>query len=60
MPNLDSEVVDFRAASESFAEIRKADLETLRLLVPSQGSNVPTIGGILLFGSDRHRYFPDA
>ena len=63
MPDLNSEAVDFRAASESFAEIRKlrkADLETLRLVVPYQGRNVPTIAGTLLFGSDRHRYFPDA
>ena len=35
MPELDSEALDFRAASESFAPVRKltrADLETLRLL----------------------------
>ncbi len=63
MPDLDSEAVDFRAASESFAEIRKlrtTDMETLRLIAPYQGRNVPTIGGMLLFGKDRHRFFPDA
>ena len=35
MPGLDSEALDFRAASESFASFRKLvrrDLETLRLL----------------------------
>jgi ATP-dependent DNA helicase RecG len=34
MPELDSEAIDFRAASESFASIRnlrRADMETLRL-----------------------------
>ncbi|MBD3334848.1 MAG: winged helix-turn-helix transcriptional regulator [Candidatus Eisenbacteria bacterium] len=63
MPELSSEAIDFRAASESFAEtrrLRKTDLETLRLVTPYQGRKVPTIGGILLFGKERHRHFPDA
>jgi ATP-dependent DNA helicase RecG len=63
MPDLDSEVVDFRAASESFAPVRAlrhADLETLRLLTSYQGRTVPTVGGVLLFGRDRERHFPDA
>jgi predicted HTH transcriptional regulator len=63
MPELDSEALDFRAASESFAPIRKltrADLETLRLLTAHQGRKVPTVGGMLLFGLNRERYFPDA
>ncbi|XVU22087.1 ATP-binding protein [Actinoplanes sp. CA-054009] len=63
MPELDSEAVDFRVASESFAPVRKlrpADLETLRLVTTHQGRNVPTVGGVLLFGSDRERHFPDA
>jgi ATP-dependent DNA helicase RecG len=63
MPELDSEALNFRAASESFAPIRKLkpnDLETLRLVTPYQGRLVPTIGGILLFGIDRARLFPDA
>ncbi len=63
IPGLDSEALDFRAASESFAGIRKLtrrDLETLRLVTEHQGRNVPTIGGILLFGRERHRHFPDA
>ncbi len=60
---LDSEAIDFRAASESFAAIRKlhrSDLVTLRLLTDYQGRRVPTVGGVLLFGRDRERYFPDA
>lgn len=63
MPDLDSEALDFRAASESFAAVRKlsrSDLETLRLLTIHQGRKVPTVGGMLLFGRDRDRHFPDA
>ncbi len=62
-PGIDSEAIDFRAASESFAPVRKlrrADLETLRLLTILQGRKVPTVGGLLLFGKERERYFPDA
>ncbi len=63
MPDCNSEAIDFRAASESFASVRKlkrADLDTLRLTIKHQGRKVPTIGGMLLFGKQRHRYFPDA
>lgn len=63
MPELDSEAVDFRVASESFAPVRKlrrTDLETLRLMTTYQGRRVPTVGGMLLFGKDRERHFPDA
>ncbi|MEP7310687.1 MAG: helix-turn-helix domain-containing protein [Acidobacteriota bacterium] len=63
MPELDSEALDFRAASESFAPIRRlrrSDLESLRLLTSHQGKRVPTVGGVLLFGKDRARHFPDA
>ena len=58
MPELDSEALDFRAASESFAPLRKlkrVDLETLRLVTVHQGRKVPTVGGVLLFGRDRAR-----
>lgn len=63
MPDLDSEALDFRAASESFASVRtlsRRDLETLRLLTMHQGRLVPTVGGVLLFGAERERDFPDA
>ncbi len=63
MVDLDSEALDFRAASESFKPtrtLRKRDLETLRLLTTHQGHIVPTVGGVLLFGRDRERHFPDA
>ncbi len=62
MPECDSEALDFRAASESFSPVRKlkrTDLETLRLMVRHQGRKVPTVGGMLLFGKERERYFPD-
>ncbi|WP_396216053.1 ATP-binding protein [Gemmatimonas sp.] len=63
MMDLDSEALDFRAASESFKPtrtLRRRDLETLRLLTTHQGHTVPTVGGMLLFGRERERYFPDA
>lgn len=63
MPELDSEALDFRAASELFAPVRRLkrpDLETLRLVARHQGRTVPTVGGVLLFGKERERYFPDA
>ncbi|MBI4881158.1 MAG: putative DNA binding domain-containing protein [Planctomycetes bacterium] len=63
LPELDAEALDFRAASESFAPFRKLgrrDLEALRLVTEHQGRKVPTVGGMLLFGTDRERHFPDA
>lgn len=59
VPGLDSEALDFRAASESFAPIRKlarSDLETLRLVTAHQGRKVPTVGGLLLFGHEREQH----
>ncbi|MFO0074202.1 MAG: ATP-binding protein [Gemmatimonas sp.] len=63
MIDLDSEALDFRAASESFKPtrtLRRRDLETLRLVTSHQGHTVPTVGGMLLFGRERERHFPDA
>ena len=63
IPDLDSEALDFRAASESFAEFRtlaRRDLDTLGLRTIHQGRQVPTVGGMLLFGRDRLAHFPDA
>ena len=59
MPECDSEALDFRAASESFASVRKlkrADLDTLRLTMNHQGRKVPTVGGMLLFGKERDHH----
>ena len=63
IPSIDSEAIDFRAASESFASIKRlkrSDLSTLKIVTEYQGKNVPTNGGMVLFGRDRHEYFPDA
>ena len=54
MPDLNSEEVDFRVASEYFKPIRKLTplgLQSLKLTANYQGRIVPTIGGILLFCS---------
>lgn len=63
LPELGSEAVDFRAASESFREVRtlrRTDLPVLGLLTRHQGRLVPTVGGMLLFGRHRERRHPDA
>jgi predicted HTH transcriptional regulator len=63
IPTLNSEALDFRAASEYFQPIRKLgrrDLLTLKLATNYQSRVVPTIGGILLFGVDRFSHYPDA
>lgn len=63
MPDSSSEAIDFLAASESFSEFRalkRRDYETLQLLVDHQGRKVPTVGGMVLFGKERLREFPDA
>ena len=63
LPALDSEAVDFGAASECFASVRKlkrSDMETLRLLVPHQHHLVPPVGGVLLFGREREVHFSEA
>lgn len=62
-PDVDSEALDFRAASESFAEFRtleKNDLEILGLCTMHHGRKVATVGGVLLYGQDRLDHFPDA
>ena len=63
MPDLAADAVDFDAAASAFEDVRKlkrADLDTLRLTVRHQGRRVPTVGGVLLFGQERLRHFPDA
>ena len=63
IPALNSEAIDFRVASESFADIRglkRKDLETLGILTVYQNHKVPTVGGLLLYGVDRLKHFPDA
>lgn len=63
LPELDTEAIDFRAATESFAPLRKlqrSDMKTLQLTCMHQHREVPTVGGILLFGKDRRNVFPEA
>jgi predicted HTH transcriptional regulator len=63
VPDLKSEAIDFRAASEFFAPYRQLTPQawsTLRVTTEHQGRQVPTIGGLLLFGKDRFARFPDA
>jgi predicted HTH transcriptional regulator len=63
MPNLNSEAIDFRAASEYFKPIRKLTeqgLQSIKVTARYQGRIVPTIGGLLLFGVARLKHFPDA
>ncbi|MFM9086587.1 MAG: ATP-binding protein [Cyanobium sp.] len=55
--------LDHAAIASAFAgirTIREQDLHSLRVLTTAQGRDVPTAGGILLFGRDRQRWFPDA
>ncbi len=55
--------LNLRLASGLFAGLREWNEsmpETLRLVLLNQGRVAPTVGGVLLFGIDRERYFPDA
>lgn len=63
IPDLNSEALDFRAASELFSPVRKltpSAFRTLRVTTRYQGHDVPTVGGYLLFGKDRFDRFADA
>jgi ATP-dependent DNA helicase RecG len=63
MPELNSEAIDFRVASEYFKPIRKLTLQglqSLKLTTAYRGRIVPTMGGTLLFGTARLEHFPDA
>ncbi len=63
MPRLTRADLDLDVAKERFANHRKLtsrDLLTLSLTVRENRREVPTIGGVILFGRDRLRSFPDA
>jgi predicted HTH transcriptional regulator len=63
LADLDSEALDFAAASQCFAELRalrRKDLETIGLRRRLRGRTVRTTGAILLFGQNRLARFPDA
>ena len=63
LPEFDADAIDMEAVRKIFQEQRKISekqLETLRVFTRAQGRLVPTVGGLLLFGQDRERVFPDA
>ncbi len=64
LPNLNSEAIDFRLASELFKDRRlsmgRKEMLSIGALVRVQGKEVPTVGGLLLFGMDPSHTFPDA
>jgi predicted HTH transcriptional regulator len=61
---MNSEGIDFRAASELFAAVSRPlsppQRRSLGLVVELGGRETPTQGAVLLFGKDRRRLFPDA
>lgn len=62
-PEFGVEAVDIQAARNIFLDqrnISESELETLRVLVRSGKRRVPTVGGLLLFGKNKDRIFPDA
>jgi predicted HTH transcriptional regulator len=63
MPDLKPNDLDLDLVRSRFSgvgELGPRDLAALNLLVRVGGKEVPTVGGILLFGRDRLRHFPDA
>jgi ATP-dependent DNA helicase RecG len=63
LPEMNTETIDFRAASECFSSVRKlrkSDLRILQITAIHQNHEIPTVGGFLLFGRDRRETFPDA
>jgi ATP-dependent DNA helicase RecG len=61
---INSEAIDFRAASEFFSKMSRQltspRMKTLGLLKDFRGREVPTQGAVLLFGKTRLNLFPDA
>lgn len=59
-----SEDIDFRAASELFAAVSRpltpAKQRSLGLVVARGARQIPSIGGVLLFGKNRGHLFPSA
>jgi ATP-dependent DNA helicase RecG len=63
IPDLNSEALDFRSASELFAPVRKlapSAFRNLRVTTEDHGREVSTVGGFLLFAKNRFDRFPDA
>jgi len=63
MPKYSLENLDFEAIKEQFSNkinLRKRDLKSLKITDCYQKKVVPTIGGMLLFGKNRTKLFPEA
>lgn len=63
LPHLTADAINLSDACESFKELKKLtkkDMISLGLLSKERDRDVPTVGGILLFGHDRCSHFPDA
>lgn len=63
MPELNIEAIDFKAAEEFFYPVKQlqlSDLDSMEIVTAYQNKKVPTVGGIILFGYARLKYFPDA
>lgn len=61
--DLGVDALDVGWIRESFAgtrDIRRSDLKTLRLTTTVESREVPTVGGMLLFGRERLARYPDA
>jgi len=63
-PEIDSEAIDFRVASEFFSRVSRklnpSARRSLGLLVHHAGREFPSRGAVLLFGKSRRTVFPDA
>ncbi|MFZ4524906.1 MAG: hypothetical protein ACOYOE_04980 [Chlorobium sp.] len=60
---INPEALDFRVDAGLFARVHDWGdnmAENLHLVIRNQGRLFPAVGGILLFGTHRERYFPDA
>lgn len=58
-----SEAINFRVASEFFRPFRnitESDLLSLGILVKESKNIFPSKGGLILFGEERYKYFPDS
>jgi predicted HTH transcriptional regulator len=63
LPHLDRAAIDFELAQARFEgrrRLRWEDLQSLGIVQREGRREVATVGGILLFGRDRLREFPDA
>ena len=62
--NINTEAIDFRVVSELFSHVSrkltKSRRRSLGLLIDHANRQFPSRGAVLLFGKDRHSFFPDA